>query len=129
QGGRDRAGRMDDGLEMGVVIVEDMRGNAVDERGMKLVQTFLAPDDRCALRAREGNRDGKGAIHRFVLAAADRAAQPVDEGAQALGPYRCRNVRRLQPDRPCGQFLRYCNVSHVSLVTGPGKPVRVTGDW
>src|SRR5581483_10387687 len=48
--GRDRAARMDDGLEMSIVEVEYVRADAVDQRGVQYIQP-LAPPEHARLRS------------------------------------------------------------------------------
>jgi hypothetical protein len=71
---------------MGVVEVEDMRADAVDQRRVQHVHPLGPAEDarlgRPAERSQRIDRDR----HRLVPGGADGAAEPVQEGAQTLMP-------------------------------------------
>ena len=79
-----RAGRMDHRLQVGVVEVEHVRADAVEQRGMQDVEPLAAAEHRglgCACHRRErGQRD----VHALMVRAADCTAEPVDEGARRM---------------------------------------------
>jgi limonene-1,2-epoxide hydrolase len=53
QSRRHGSGWMDDRAPIGIVEVEDMRTDAVHQRGVEHVEAFLAPEDGCLLRTAE----------------------------------------------------------------------------
>ena len=72
---------MDDGLEVGVVEVEGVRGDAVDQRGAGHVHLFGAAQHAGLRRGLQQLDRGQGGIGGFVVRRTDGAAQPVQEGA------------------------------------------------
>jgi hypothetical protein len=77
--GGDRPGRMDDGFQMRVVEIEDVRGNAVDERGVQEVELVAAAEDCGLARSRERAHRRQRAVDRRMDGAADGAPGPVEE--------------------------------------------------
>ncbi len=80
----DRAGRMDDGFQMGVVIVEDVARHAVDESGIHDVKALPAAEQRSLMRPRERRERRRRDVHRLVVRAADGDAHPVEQGPHAF---------------------------------------------
>src|SRR5262249_48147132 len=84
QGGGHRAGRVDDRLQVRVVEVEGVRGDAVDERGARHVDLLAAARDGGLRRGLQFGDGGQRGVGRFVLRRADGATEPVEEGAVRL---------------------------------------------
>ena len=81
QGRSHRAGRMNDGLQMRVVEVEGVRGDAVDQRSAGHVD-FFAATGQGGLFGRLQHRDrSQRGVGSFMMGGADGAAKPVHEGA------------------------------------------------
>ena len=78
--------------QMRVVKVEDIRRDAVDQRGVQRVELFAAADQRCGARPGELVERGERAFNRFITATAERAAHPVEQRALRLVAHRLRNV-------------------------------------
>jgi hypothetical protein len=88
----DRSGRVDDRLEMGIVVVEHVRGDAVQQGGMHDVEA-LAPAEHGRLRlAREFGQRGHGPVGRDVARAAQAATDPVEHGTHRFVARAIRNV-------------------------------------
>ena len=98
-GGRDRAARVDDGLQMRVVEVEGVRGDAVHQRREHDVEPVAAPEHGRLARPGELVERRERALHRLVARAADRAAHPVQERARRLVPDFLRESRRVDARR------------------------------
>jgi hypothetical protein len=64
-----RAGRVDDGLQVGVVEVEGVRGDAVDQRGAGDVDLLGAAQHGGLRRRLQHLHGGQGGVGRFVPAA------------------------------------------------------------
>jgi hypothetical protein len=108
----DRAGGMDDRLQMGVVIVEHMRGNAVDQRGVEFVEPLGAADHLRAFGAGKHAHGVERPVDGFVACAADGAAEPVDEGPDTLGANIGGNLVSAEIHDPVGQSLGDRGVVH-----------------
>ena len=76
--------RMDDGLQMRVVEIEDVARNAVEERGIEDVDPFGAAQNAALRRPENGLHRSQRAVDRLVTAAADGAARPVHQRAQGF---------------------------------------------
>ena len=76
---RDRRGGMDHRREMRVVVVVDVPGEAVGERGEVRVGTHGAADDRRDRRAAGLARDAQDGVDAGIRARADRDGQDVEE--------------------------------------------------
>ena len=75
---------MDDRLQMGVVIVEDVARHAVDEGGVHDVEPLAPPEQRGLRRPGERRERGDRDIDRLVMRAADGDADPVQQRAHAF---------------------------------------------
>ena len=91
--GSDRPARMDHRLQMRVVEVERVRGDAVHERRLHDVQAVAAPEHGRLARPGKRRERRERAFHRLVAARADRAAEPVQDRARGLMPDRLRHSR------------------------------------
>ncbi len=75
---------MDDRLEVRVVEVEGVRGDAVDERGARHVELLAAAEHARLRRRLEHLQRCQRRLAGLVTRGADRAAEPVVEGAMRL---------------------------------------------
>jgi hypothetical protein len=69
---------------MGVVIVEDVGADAVQERAVQNVETLGAAEHGGLLRAGKLRQPLKSPVDRFMPGTANCAADPVDEAADAF---------------------------------------------
>ena len=96
--GDDRAGRMNDVSRMGIVVVQNMRADAVDQSGVQDIEPLLSSEDarlcgprkRCERRHR--NVDG------FMMRTANRASNPVEQGARRFLANGWRQICKLRGD-------------------------------
>ena len=107
QGGPYRGARMYR-VRMGIVEVEHVRGDAVDERRIEGIAA-LAASGQGRLRGTEVRLQCRhGAFDRFVAAAADRATEYVDQCALGLVAHGCGNLlgARIHDEtrERCGDF-------------------------
>src|SRR5581483_5810418 len=103
--GRDRAARMDDGLEMSIVEVEYVRADAVDQRGVQYIQP-LAPPEHARLRSTGKFRERRQrTLDGFVPATADGAADPIQKRSQRLAPCGVGNVGPTRIDDVLREFF------------------------
>ena len=99
----DGACGMDDGLEVGVVKVEHMAGNAVQQGGVHHVEMLATTQDGRLGGTSEGSQRGDGAVQRFMLRAADCATHPVQEGGDARLAHGCGNISEARAHNPAGE--------------------------
>ncbi len=91
--GRYRHRRMDDRAQMRVVEVEHVRADRIDERCVEYVEP-LAPAEHGRLRRpREFAQARQRGIDGGIVAAAERAAEPVKQRALRLVPHFARQFR------------------------------------
>ena len=64
---------------MRVVEIEDMAGNAIQQRSEQNIDLLLTPQHGSLARPRKRPERFKGAVHGFVMASADGAAEPVHD--------------------------------------------------
>jgi hypothetical protein len=74
----DWPGRVNDGAQVRVIEIENMRTDAVHERGMHDVHALAAPQDGSLRGAREWGERTDGDIHGRMARAADGAPCPVE---------------------------------------------------
>ena len=107
----DGAGGMDDGLQMGVVEVEHVARDAVEQGGVHHVEMLAAAQDRGLSGACEGGQRRDGAVQRLVTRATDGAAHPVQEGGHAGLADIGGDIREARAHDPAGEhagdFLRH----------------------
>ena len=103
---RHRAGGVDDGLEVRVVEVEGVRGDAVDQRGAGHVDPLGAAQHAGLRGGLQQLHGGQRRIGGFVVRGADGAAQPVEEGAVRLVVHRVAPAARGVAGDELGQDLR-----------------------
>ena len=102
---RDRASRVDDGLEVGVVKVKGVRTDAVDQCRTGDIDA-LAATGQCGLRGRlQHLHGGQGRFSRLVVRCAHGTAQPVQEGAVRLMVHRVAPTPRGVGGHEAGQGL------------------------
>jgi hypothetical protein len=98
-GGSDRSCRMDDRLQVRVVEVERVRGDAVHERSARHVDLVVAPQDARLSGGLEHPDRAERGFGRLVPGGADRAADPVEEGAVGFVLHRVAPAaRRMRRD-------------------------------
>ncbi|MNN14600.1 hypothetical protein D3C81_1276740 [compost metagenome] len=83
-GGGHRAGRVDDGLQVRIVEIERMRGNAIHQRGAGHVHLVPAAQHRGLRRRLEFRHSGQRGHGGLMPGRAHGAAQPVHEGAMGF---------------------------------------------
>jgi hypothetical protein len=71
-------------FQVGIVIIENMTRDAVDESGVHDVEAFAAPEKRCLRRARERAQRRRGDIHRLMMRASDGDAHPVQQRSHSF---------------------------------------------
>ena len=86
-----RAGRVNDGFEVGVVKVKGVRGDAVEQRSAAHVYFFAATEYAGLRRGLEHLCGGQGCVSRFMVGGTHGATEPVGEGAV------CVMVHRIAP--------------------------------
>ena len=92
EAGYDRRCRVDHRRQMRVVIFEDIGADRVEKRGVQRIRPLAAADDAGLGRAEIGREYFGRKAHRLVTAAAERAADKVQQRAHALMPHRFRDV-------------------------------------
>ena len=92
QRGGYRHRRMNDGAQVRVVEIEPVGKGPVDARRGQRIETLAAAEQRRLRLARKLAQRSKQALDRFVAAAADRTAEPVEDRALAFVPHGLRNV-------------------------------------
>src|SRR5580704_11864306 len=75
---------MDDRFQVGIVVVENMTRDAVDESGVHDVEAFAAPEKRCLGRTRERPERRCCDMHRLMMRAANGDAHPVQQRSHPL---------------------------------------------
>ena len=103
----DRTGGMDDRLQMGVVIVEDVARHAVDEGGVHDVEPLAPAEQRGLLRPGERPERRDRDIDRLVMRAADGDADPVQQRAHAFLAHIGRQVVITRGDEIMRQRARH----------------------
>jgi len=73
--------RMNDGLKMRVVEIEDVTRNAVQQGGVEDIDLLLAPEHGSLCGTGKRRDRGKRVINGFMAAGAHRAAEPIDDRA------------------------------------------------
>src|SRR3546814_8550214 len=92
--------RVDDGLQVGVVVVEHVGGYAVQQGSVQRVELLRTTQHRRLARAGERLDRGQRAVGGLVGGAADGAAHPVHEGAHALRAHLGGNGGSIQASDP-----------------------------
>ncbi len=82
-----RAGRVNDGLEMRIVEVERVRCHAVEQRRVEDVEAFAPTQHGRLRRSREERQRSDGALRRIVVRGPDRAAEPVEDRSLGFPPH------------------------------------------
>src|SRR5260370_42285301 len=72
---------------MGVVVVENVRAYAIDERGIQGVQLFASSEYPRPTRTRIWREGFDHTPHRFLTGTADCDADPVNDRADSFGVY------------------------------------------
>jgi hypothetical protein len=103
QGGRERRGRMDDGGQVGVAVVEDVGAGGVEEGGAQGIDALAAADDRRLLAAGKFGERFQGELDRFGAAAGDRHGEEVQQRALGLVAGFLRNVIPCRVDDEAGE--------------------------
>ncbi len=98
-----RSGGMDDGLEVRVVEIERVRGDAVDERRARHVDALGASEHRRLRGGLEHRDGGQRRLGRFVRRGADRAADPVVERTVRFAFDRVAPAARRMPGHEAGE--------------------------
>ena len=94
-GGNHRPRRMDNGFEMGIVIVEYVGADAVDQGGMQAVEAFAAAQKVGFGFSRKRGESCNDPLHRFMPRPADRDAGVIQHRAADFALDRFRQVARL----------------------------------
>ncbi len=94
-GGNHRAARVDHRLQMGVVKVHHVRGDAVDQGRMHDVGLFRPAQQRSLALAEEGAERLDRDIHRLLAGPAHGHGHIVEEGAHAFGAEGLGRIARL----------------------------------
>jgi len=98
--------RHDDRLEVRVVEVEGVRGDAVEQGSAGDVELFCAAEQRGLGRRSQSLHCGQRGLHGFVLRWPDGTADPVGERAVGFGVDRIAPAARRVLDREAGQIRR-----------------------
>src|SRR5829696_2272074 len=106
QGRRDRPSRMDNRSEMGIIEIEDVRRDSVQQSRVEQIQFFAAAKNRCLPFAGKRTNGGKCAVEGRVDRAANRAAGPVQERACRLRVDMLGNVVGLGVNNEVRENLR-----------------------
>ena len=101
-----RTRRVNDGPQVGVVVIEDVRADAVHQGRVQHVQLFLAPEHRRLAGPRKRRQRRNRDIHGFVPRAADRAARPIQQRALRFLANRSREVLVFRGDHIARQLAR-----------------------
>ena len=99
-----RTGRMDDGPEVRVVVIEDVRGDAVHQGRVQNVHALLAAEDGGLRRAGKRRERADGDVHGFVPRPSHRAADPVQQSPRCFLIDRVGNVFRFRRDNVFGKM-------------------------
>ena len=75
---------MDDGLQMGIVVIEDMACHAVEEGRVHDVEPFATAEQAGLRRAGKGRQGRHRDIQGLVVRPADGDADPVQQRTDAL---------------------------------------------
>jgi len=86
---------MDDGLQMGVIIIKDVRADAVDQGGMQDVETFAAAQKIGFGLSHERSKGGNGPLYRLMPRPADRDPGIIQHSPADFPLDRLRQVARL----------------------------------
>ena len=89
-----RTGGMDDGPQVRVVEIEDVRADAVHQRGVQHVHAFVAAEHGGLRGPGEWRERGDRDVDGLVARSADRAADPVQQGAGRLLAHGGREIFR-----------------------------------
>ena len=76
-----RAGRVNDGFQVGVVKVKGMRGDAVEQRSAAHIYFFAATEYAGLRRGLQHLCGGQGCVSRFMVGSAHGATKPVGKSA------------------------------------------------
>ena len=106
-GGGHRTRRMNDGLQVRIVIVEDVAGHAVEECRVHDIEPFAPAEQRGLRRSRERRERGHRDVDRLVMRAADRDTDPVQECPHALFPDIGGKIVVISRDDVMRQLARY----------------------
>src|SRR5260370_19942477 len=85
---------------MGVVVVENVRAYAIDERGIQGVQLFASSEYPRPTRTRIWREGFDHTPDRFLTGTADCDADPVNDRADSLGVYGRGDVCKLGSNNP-----------------------------
>jgi hypothetical protein len=88
---------------VGVVKVEHVGADAVDERRMQDIHALAAPEHRRLGRTAKRLNCRQRAFHGFMAAAADGATEPVQDGAARFVAHALRDIRPARIDEVTGQ--------------------------
>src|SRR5262249_61062202 len=82
-----RPAGMHEDLRVGVVEVEHVRSDALEQRSKQAIRPLASAGQRRLRRSGEGREAREGDVDRFMIRAADGAAGPVHERADRLAYY------------------------------------------
>ena len=119
-----RPGGMDDGPQVGVVEVEHVGAQAVEQRRMQRIDPFRAAQHRRPGFSHEGSQGLQRDVHRFVARAAHRAAHPVEQRARGFAAHGVGDGAKLRLTDPLRQASGH---SCVRGAHGNVRSIRTTG--
>ena len=100
---RDRARGVDDCLEMRVVEIENVAGDAVEQAGVQQVDALAAAHDGGCRRPAEFPNSGQRPVYGGMPGSAHGASHPVQERTHPLPLYIRRDISRTALDDVPGQ--------------------------
>ncbi len=103
---------------MGVVKIEHVRADAVDQRRAQRIRTLAPAQELRLWRAEKRLQRGHRVIDRFMMRGTDGTAQPVEQGARGFVHHVGRQVLRARRDEVPGQCLCHLHGVHLEW-TGP----------
>jgi hypothetical protein len=103
---RHRRRGMDRGLGMRIVEVEDMRTDAVHQRGIEDVHAFGSSEQSCLTGTGEWSQCCDHIADRIVMAAADRASDPIEQRSLGFVSDGLGNIVKARRDDELRQMTR-----------------------
>jgi len=103
---RHRRGRMNGGLCMCIVEIKHMGADAVQQRGMEHVHPLGPTEQRRLVCAKKRRQRCDGVGDGFVLRAADRAADPIEQRAPGFMSHRFGHIGKARRDDKARQPAR-----------------------
>src|SRR5262245_25880769 len=85
--------RVNDVTGMGVIVIENVRADTVDQSGIQDVEPLFSAKDARLRRSGKGAHCGKRDTHSFVTGAAKRASNPIQKGTCRFLQDRSRKLR------------------------------------